>query len=263
MSDLRKLAEAATPGPWRHSSYGIMGFEEAVVSWRYAWEDSEERNRPYIVAADPPTILALLDERDSLATQLEQMRRDLEDLRARGVVPDADCTCGSGGHPRPCAKHPHRMEMHAREIDAENALEQMRRERDEARATNARLHRRAQGVDARKPDDEETIRRLRAEVAATAKHAGHVAGHVYRLQMATNFAQHATSMAVRERDEARAHAEERTAKVRDLARCAAASEARARAYAAKLARIREVAECDYHDTPRTVLRIIDEKEGGQ
>ena len=39
--------------------------------------------------------------------------------------------------------------------------------------------------------------------------------------------------------------------------------ARARAYAAKLARIREVAECDYHDTPRTVLRIIDEKESGQ
>jgi len=32
---------------------------------------------------------------------------------------------------------------------------------------------------------------------------------------------------------------------------------------AKLARIREVAECDYHDTPRTVLRIIDEKESGQ
>jgi hypothetical protein len=130
---------------------------------------------------------------DCAATQLEQMRRDLADLRARGVVPDADCTCGSGGHPRPCAKHPHRMEMHAREIDTENALEQMRRERDEARA----------------------------------------------------------------------HAEERTAKVRDLARCAAASEARARAYAAKLARIREVAECDYHDTPRTVLRIIDEKESGQ
>lgn len=217
------------------------------------------------------------DAVNSLATQLEQMRRDLADLRARGVVPDADCTCGSGGHPRPCAKHPHRMEMHAREIDTENALEQMRRERDNARAelamadcallsaraTNAKLHRRAQGVDARKPEDEETIRRLRAEVAATAKHAGHVAGHVYRLQMATNFAQHATSMAVRERDEARAHAEERTAKVRDLARCAAASEARARAYAAKLARIREVAECDYHDTPRTVLRIIDEKESGQ
>ena len=155
------------------------------------------------------------------------------------------------------------MEMHAREIDAENALEQMRRERDEARATNARLHRRAQGVDARKPDDEALIRRLRADVRGQAKHAGHVIGYVFRLQMATNFAQHATSMAVRERDEARAHAEERTAKVRDLARCAAASEARARAYAAKLARIREVAECDYHDTPRTVLRIIDEKEGGQ
>ena len=200
---------------------------------------------------------------DSIATQLEQMRRDLADLRARGVVPDADCTCGSGGHPRPCAKHPHRMEMHAREIDTENALEQMRRERDEARATNARLHRRAQGVEAGKPEDEETIRRLRAEVAATAKHAGHVAGHVYRLQMATNFAQHATSVAVRERDEARAHAEERTAKVRDLARCAAASEARASEYAAKLARVRQVVTADdYDDVRAEALRIIDEKEGG-
>lgn len=188
---------------------------------------------------------------DCAATQLEQMRRDLADLRARGVVPDADCTCGSGGHPRPCAKHPHRMEMHAREIDTENALEQMRRERDEARETNARLHRRAQGVEARSPDDEETIRRLRAEVAATAKHAGHVAGHVYRLQMA---------------DEARAHAEERTAKVRDLARCAAASEARARAYAAKLERVRDaLVDGDVRDDSAALLvalRIIDEKAGG-
>ena len=217
---------------------------------------------------------------DCAATQLEQMRRDLADLRARGVVPDADCTCGSGGHPRPCAKHPHRMEMHAREIDAENALEQMRRERDEARATNARLHRRAQGVDARKPDDEETIRRLRAEVAATAKHAGHVIGYVFRLRCALSDAQHATSMAVRERDEARAHAEERTAKVRDLARCAAASEARASAYAAKLAqcgaRLERVQEAvgwlgnttlggswTAMDVVNEVLRIIDEKEGGQ
>ena len=208
----------------------------------------------------------LRDERDSLATQLEQMRRDLADLRARGVVPDADCTCGSGGHPRPCAKHPHRMEMHAREIDAENALEQMRRERDEARATNARLHRRAQGVDARKPDDEALIRRLRADVRGQAKHAGHVIGYVFRLQMATNFAQHATSMAVRERDEARAHAEERTAKVRDLARCAAASEARARAYAAKLERVRDaLVDGDVRDDSAALLvalRIIDEKAGG-
>lgn len=262
---------------------------------------------------------------DCAATQLEQMRRDLADLRARGVVPDADCTCGSGGHPRPCAKHPHRMEMHAREIDAENALEQMRRERDEARATkaiarwqeavkdgreasalrkrmdervqrerlapfvariaelererdearvdlaearatNARLHRRAQGVDARKPDDEETIRRLRAEVAATAKHAGHVIGYVFRLRCALSDSQHATSMTVRERDEARAHAEERTAKVRDLARCAAASEARASAYAAKLERVRDaLVDGDVRDDSAALLvalRIIDEKAGG-
>ena len=42
---------------------------------------------------------------------------------------------------------------------------------DEARATNAVLHRRAQGVEAGKPDDAETIRRLRREVRALAKHA--------------------------------------------------------------------------------------------
>lgn len=223
---------------------------------------------------------------DCAATQLEQMRRDLEDLRARGVVLDADCTCGSGGHPRPCAKHPHRMEMHAREIDTENALEQMRRERDEARnelvevhfalaearETNARLHRRAQGVVAGKPEDEETIRRLRAEVVATAKHAGYVAGHVFRLRCALSDAQHAQSMAVRERDEARAtidaawNATGVAGAVRglttldDVVQCHRHDLMEARA---KLARIREVAECDYHDTPRVVLRIIDEKEGGQ
>ena len=71
------------------------------------------------------------------------------------------------------------------------------------------------------------------------------------------------AQAVRERDEARAHAEERTAKVRDLARCAAASEARARAHAAKLERVREVVTADdYDDVRAEALRIIDEKEGG-
>lgn len=206
-----------------------------------------------------------------LATQLEQMRRDLADLRARGVVPDADCTCGSGGHPRPCAKHPHRMEMHAREIDAENALEQMRRERDESRATNARLHRRAQGVGARKPDDEETIRRLRAEVRATAKHAGHVIGYVFRLRCALSDAQHARDADARsfnatiDREHARLERAERDladlraklARIRDVVLWA------------KLARIRDVVAWRYDSITTAcealadVLRIIDEKEGGQ
>lgn len=112
-------------------------------------------------------------EADSLATQLEQMRRERDDANA-----DRDAMAQELGDTR-----------------ADLA---------EARATNARLHRRAQGVDARKPEDEETIRRLRAEVVATAKHAGYVAGHVFRLRRALSDAQHAQSMAVRERDEARA-----------------------------------------------------------
>ena len=188
---------------------------------------------------------------DCAATQLEQMRRDLADLRARGVVPDADCTCGSGGHPRPCAKHPHRMEMHAREIDAENALEQMRRERDEARATKAI----ARWQEAVKDGREASALRKRMDERVQRERLAPFVARIAELE--------------RERDEARAHAEERTAKVRDLARCAAASEARARAYAAKLERVREVVLWRYDSMTTAcealadVLRIIDEKEGGQ
>lgn len=154
-------------------------------------------------------------ERDSLATQLEQMRRERDNARAELAM--ADCALLS------------------------------------ARATNAKLHRRAQGVDARSPDDADLIRRLRADVRGQAKHAGHVIGYVFRLRCALSDSQHARDADARsfnatiDREHARLERVER-----DLADLRA-----------KLTHIREVAECDYHDTPRTVLRIIDEKEGGQ
>lgn len=193
-------------------------------------------------------------ERDSLATQLEQMRRERDEARS-----DRDSMAQELG-------------------DARADLA-------EARATNARLHRRAQGVEAGKPEDEETIRRLRAEVRAMAKHNGYVAGCVYRLQMATNFAQHATSEAVRERDEARAElADLRARGVVPDADCTCGSGGHPRPCAkhphrmemhareidmenaldearAKLARVREVA-VRYHMSSERALRIIDE-EGGQ
>ena len=198
------------------------------------------------------------DACDSLATQLEQMRRERDEARARKVPPTVDELTMAM---MDAAVARTQRDAHAMQ------LEQMRRERDEAqaelaeanrallgssmagvalanmldeaRATNARLHRRAQGVEARSPDDADLIRRLRADVRGQAKHAGYVAGFVYRLRLAANFAQHATSMAVRERDEARA----KLARIQD----------------AIISQHPVLTECEMLTH---VLRIIDEKEGG-
>jgi hypothetical protein len=175
------------------------------------------------------------DACDSLATQLEQMRRDLADLRARGVVPDADCTCGSGGHPRPCAKHPHRMEMHAREIDAENALEQMRRERDEARAEAERFHEAM--IEARRglgPGSE--------RFAAMEQHRDRVIGEMDATWKALGEIGRGRGVTLPERAA-------KVVAVRD-------------AMHAKLARIRDEVSGRPNSPAWAVLRIIDEKEGG-
>jgi len=81
---LRKVAEAATPGPWvldgfaeggcsegcceeytRLSVYSVTNQGEVVAS-----EVRAQRNADYFDAFDPPTVLALL-------TQLEQAKQDL------------------------------------------------------------------------------------------------------------------------------------------------------------------------------------------
>lgn len=60
--------------------------------------------------------------KDAVAER-DALRAELDDLKARGVVLDQDCTCGSGGHPRPCDKHPHRMEIHCDELNLINEFE--------------------------------------------------------------------------------------------------------------------------------------------
>lgn len=149
-------------------------------------------------------------------------------------------------------------------------MEQMRRERDEARSerdceqsrvnslraaldgareTNARLHRRAQGVDARKPDDEDLIRRLRADVRGQAKHAGHVIGYVMRLRCALSDAQHAGTKAERARDEARAKLARKLARIHHVL--------------VQLGNATPGGTMTAMDVVNEALRIIDEKEGGQ
>jgi hypothetical protein len=96
MSDLRKLAEAATPGPWfhgkgdRHYSEDetfLMICEDArrevPIIFVYAGDlDEGEIDKQFatradfIAACDPQTILALLDDLDLAKTQ-----RALDDIR--------------------------------------------------------------------------------------------------------------------------------------------------------------------------------------
>jgi len=44
------------------------------------------------------------------------------------------CTCGSGGHPRDCAMHPDRRQMHCQEIDLLNAYDRIKGLREAMKA---------------------------------------------------------------------------------------------------------------------------------
>ncbi|MER0902270.1 ead/Ea22-like family protein, partial [Pseudomonas aeruginosa] len=90
---LRRLAKAATPGPWscnRHWAIvggptleftnGAAQQQIAMACWQ-SWMREEElrNNAAFMAAANPKTILALLDEIDGL---LAQHGRDSSELRA-------------------------------------------------------------------------------------------------------------------------------------------------------------------------------------
>ncbi|HEN8532954.1 TPA: ead/Ea22-like family protein [Pseudomonas aeruginosa] len=84
-AELRRLAEAATPGPWscnRHWAIvggptleftnGAAQQQIAMACWQ-SWMHEEElrNNAAFMAAANPKTILALLDEIDGLRSRLE------------------------------------------------------------------------------------------------------------------------------------------------------------------------------------------------
>lgn len=136
-----------------------------------------------------------------------------------------------------------------RERDAaRNELVEMHFALDEARETNARLHRRAQGVDARKPEDADLIRRLRADVRGQAKHNGSLIGSIYRMRDAMIEARHdahrARAKLARIRDEL--HVRQIIDVIRELRECRAAAVARAEREEADYAAIAEALGCIHH-----------------
>ena len=73
VAELRRLAEAATPGPWA-ARYGVS-WEARVCATTGSLADVDSTaNAELIAAANPAVVLALLDERDALAAKVERVR---------------------------------------------------------------------------------------------------------------------------------------------------------------------------------------------
>ncbi len=81
--ELRKLAEAATPGPWRFSPNAHDGWSQfALIST--SWWTVEDMT--YIAAANPQAVLALLD-------RLDAMEAALIDIAMEGGCLRPGCAC--------------------------------------------------------------------------------------------------------------------------------------------------------------------------
>jgi hypothetical protein len=72
VSDLRRFAEQATPGPWEAA--GLNEADDTVIT---ADDDPVCHAHPddtrFIAACDPQTVLAILDERDRLRAALVEI----------------------------------------------------------------------------------------------------------------------------------------------------------------------------------------------
>ncbi|HBO7092379.1 TPA: ead/Ea22-like family protein [Pseudomonas aeruginosa] len=91
-AELRRVAEAATPGPWscnRH--WAIVGGpileftngaaqQQIAMACGQSWmrDDELRNNAEFIAAANPKTVLALLDEIDRLKAENEALRGALQ-----------------------------------------------------------------------------------------------------------------------------------------------------------------------------------------
>ena len=76
LAELRRLAEAATPGPWEHDGEGeVWGRGYDMISHPCMVADAR-----YIAAANPSVVLALLDA----AAERDALREDLAELEEVG-----------------------------------------------------------------------------------------------------------------------------------------------------------------------------------
>lgn len=95
---LREAAEKATPGPWRMALTKFNGITHGKFS--FTKEDiiassPEKRNSIFIAAANPATVLALLDELEAKDKQIADLKEAFSiALSAAGI--DATAAAGKG-----------------------------------------------------------------------------------------------------------------------------------------------------------------------
>ena len=97
-AELRRLAEAATPGPWEYQApLKILAADRTsivLIALSHASYREDEANSRLIAAANPKAILALLDEIDGLKAENEVLRGALkqfaEMLKSINVPIDLD-----------------------------------------------------------------------------------------------------------------------------------------------------------------------------
>ena len=96
LAELRRLAEAATPGPWEAFGavdgrrgerwLGVTTDMRATESARagdvFAAQNCTRQDALFIAAANPAAVLALLDDADALRAELAHMREARDNARA-------------------------------------------------------------------------------------------------------------------------------------------------------------------------------------
>ena len=99
--ELRRLAEAATPGPWKIAPAGTKAYEREdpypfdmiqVAPARFVrtegrGENEANSNAAFIAAANPATILSLLDRLEAAETAFTQSDKTCRDLTEK-VIPN-------------------------------------------------------------------------------------------------------------------------------------------------------------------------------
>ena len=96
LAELRRLAEAATPGPWSTAAFQlVIDVAQRIDVGMCGHRD----DAAFIAAANPDVVLALLAERDALAAKIERVRA----LHFGEYVEDEDQNrCFECGDDHPC-----------------------------------------------------------------------------------------------------------------------------------------------------------------
>ena len=78
IEELKRLAEAATPGPWSHREY-VAGIGDGVDSDMFhVADDMNTEDAIYVAAANPAAVLELIDYVQSLESTLRSASDDLK-----------------------------------------------------------------------------------------------------------------------------------------------------------------------------------------